>query len=94
MRETMASNTKGSKWDITYSVKLIVAEVSQWEVKDIRVDMHLEKDIGLDSLDRHELALIAWSRFELEEDIPPDELRKITTVRELSDVIIKYTLSI
>lgn len=90
----MASNMKRSKWDITYRIKELISEVSAWEVKDIRVDMHLENDLGLDSLDRHELALMAWSSFELEENIPPDDLRKVTTVREMSDMITKYTLSI
>ena len=85
---------KRNKWDIGYKVKAMIAELSAWEVKDIRVDMHLEKDLGLDSLDRYELGIRAWSTFELEEDIPPETLRSITTVREMVDVITKYTLSI
>ena len=82
------------RWDIHKAVKELVSKSSGFDVKEIKVDMHLEKDLGMDSLDRHELALTVWAKFELEANIPPDELRKITTVKEMIEVIKKYTLSI
>ena len=84
--------TKG--WDIHKAVKELISKSSGFDLKEIRVHMRLEEDLGMDSLDRHELALMVWAKFELEEDIPPDELRTITTVKGMIETIKKYTLSI
>lgn len=95
MRETMASSTKGSRISIVKEVKKIIADSMSANLKpeEITEDMHLEKDLGLDSLDRYEVAMTIWCKWELEE-IETEDLRTIMTVKEVIDIVKKSLLSI
>ena len=74
-------------------VKAIIAEYTLFKVHEIKDDMLLETDLGMDSLARLEIAGACEEAFELE-DIPEAELREASTVKHVIDLVNKYRLSI
>ena len=88
----MESNTKQSNYKD--AVMLLIADCSGFDVEEINRDMHLEEDLAFDSLDRHELAIQIWNKFELEEELDPSELQNIKTVEDVLAFVKKYILSI
>ena len=91
----MESNTKRSKWNISKEVKKVIADTlaGVMSPKDIEDYLSLEKDLGLDSLDRHEIIMTLETKFDLEE-IPLEELRGVKTVKGAIELIGKYIISI
>ena len=74
-------------------VKKIIAEYTGFDYNLIRDDMKLKEDLDMDSLSRMEVAIACETIFEIEE-IPEEELMAVETVKDISDLVNKYTLSI
>jgi acyl carrier protein len=74
-------------------VNQIIAKYTKYDIKLIRSDMHLVKDLGADSLTVYEIGTACEALFELEE-IPEEEMRKVGTVQDIYDMVRAYTLAI
>lgn len=66
-------------------IKKIVAEATNRPLESITLDSNIVKDLGADSLDVMDLALVVEESFTIAFD--DDDYKRMNTVRELCDVV-------
>ncbi len=71
-------------------LKEIIAEQLSVEEDEITLDTSFKEDLGADSLDLYELTTILSEEYNIDFDVPEEELLKLETVGDVIDFLKKH----
>ncbi len=80
------------KNDIFEIVKQILADQLKVDLDKVKEEAVLTTDLGADSLDLAEIALLIKEKFAY--DLKEDEISRIKTVRDVVDILVNSTVKI
>ena len=82
------SEKKWSPDEVHAEVRARIAELTELEMDEVRDDASLMDDLEVDSLMAIELMVALDKEYRI--DIPEDEFEKVVTVKDVTDLILKY----